>query len=44
MEMKQNRVNIFSLYGSVEDEECFTVTRSDFEWERRGKSTFSSAA
>lgn len=33
--------NVYSPFGKVESEECFTITRGDYEWERRGNSFYS---
>ena len=35
---------VYSHYGRVESEEYFTITRGDYEWERRGKSFYSTAS
>ena len=35
---------VYSQYGSVESEECFLITRGDYEWRRRGKASYSTAA
>ena len=36
--------NVYNPYGTVESEECFTITRGDYEWEQRGEDCYSSAA
>ena len=36
--------SIYSPYGTVESEECFTITRGDYEWEQRGEEFYSTAA
>ena len=33
--------NVYSSFGKVESEECFIITREDYEWERRGESFYS---
>ena len=35
---------IYSPYGRAESEECFSMTRGDYEWERRGEPFYSTAA
>lgn len=35
---------VYSLFGAVESEECFILTREDYEWEQSGKSYYSTAA
>lgn len=35
---------VYSCYGDVESEECYSITRGDFEWQRRGVSFYSTAA
>lgn len=35
---------IYNPYGRAESEECFSMTRGDYEWERRGKPFYSTAA
>lgn len=32
---------IYSPYGRAESEECFSITRGDYEWQRRGVSFYS---
>ena len=34
---------VYSRYGKAESEECFTMTRGDYEWECRGESYFTTA-
>lgn len=36
--------SIYSPYGRVESEECFSITRGDYEWEQRGEDFYSTAA
>ena len=31
------RDSVYSPYGTVESEECFAMTRGEYEWERRGE-------
>jgi len=35
---------IYSPYGRAESEEFFLITRGDYEWERRGKTFYSTAS
>ena len=35
---------VYSYYGSVESEECFLITRGDYEWRLRGEASYSTAA
>ena len=35
---------VYNPYGRVESEECFSMTRGDYEWERRGEPFYSTAA
>ncbi len=35
---------VYSHYGSVESEECFLITRGDYEWRLRGEASYSTAA
>ena len=36
--------SVYNPYGTVESEECFTITRGDYEWEQRGEDCYSTAA
>ena len=36
--------SVYNPYGTVESEECFTITRGDYEWEERGEDSYSTAA
>ena len=36
--------SVYSPYGTVESEECFSITRGDYEWEQRGEEFYSTAA
>ena len=36
--------SVYSPYGTVESEECFSITRGDYEWEQRGEDFYSTAA
>ena len=36
--------SVYSPYGAVESEECFSITRGDYEWEQRGEEFYSTAA
>ena len=38
------RDTVYSPYGTVESEECFSFTRGDLEWERLGRASYSTAA
>ena len=40
-EYESYRDSIYSPYGRVESEECFVMTRGEYEWERRGMPFFS---
>ena len=35
---------VYSPFGKLESEERFTMTRGDYEWERRGKTFYSTAS
>lgn len=35
---------VYSHYGVAESEECYAMTRGDYEWRRRGESSYSTAA
>ena len=35
---------VYSLYGRVESEECFSMTAGEYEWELRGEDSFSTDA
>ena len=43
-DFSQYKENTYSLFGTVESEERFYITRVDFEWEKSGMSEFSTAA
>ena len=36
--------SVYNPYGRVESEECFSITRGDYEWEQRGEDFYSTAA
>lgn len=36
--------SVYSPYGTVESEECFSITRGDYEWEQREEDFYSTAA
>ena len=36
--------SVYSPYGTVESEECFSITLADYEWELRGEDFYSTAA
>ena len=35
------KVNVYSLFGKVESELLYSITRADYEWEKRGLPYFS---
>lgn len=42
-EYESYRDSIYSPYGRVESEECFVMTRGEYEWERRGMPFYTTA-
>lgn len=36
--------SVYSPYGAVESEDCYSITRGDYEWQQRGVSFYSTAA
>lgn len=36
--------SVYSRYGAVESEECYSITRADYEWQQKGTSFYSTAA
>ena len=36
--------NVYSPYGRIESEECFTMTRDDYEWEQSGATFYTTAS
>jgi RimJ/RimL family protein N-acetyltransferase len=35
--------NVYNRYGTVESEECFSILREDYEWQKRGVDFYSTA-
>ena len=42
-EYEEYRDSLYSPYGRVESEECFVMTRGEYEWERRGMPFYTTA-